>query len=227
MATVNYSWTLPTVGASVNTWGTLLNTIIDDIDAKMVSKTGTQTLTNKTLTAPVVTGGLTVSSGGASITGGASISGNVSVAGSVSATGITFPSTQNASSDANTLDDYEEGTWTTNATAVTNCSSISVSSAVYVKVGRQVTCEITGTFSVTAAGANTFFIFDVPFNAQLSAGGAPGQGTYGNSTNNNGLVIDNSGGTASQYGFWVQGVNNTESGAGKAFQLGFTYIAAA
>ena len=56
MATVNYSWTLPTVGASVNTWGTLLNTIIDDIDAKMVSKTATQTLTNKTLTAPVING---------------------------------------------------------------------------------------------------------------------------------------------------------------------------
>ena len=29
-----------------------------------------------------------------------------------SGTGIAFPATQNASSDANTLDDYEEGTWT-------------------------------------------------------------------------------------------------------------------
>lgn len=54
--TTNYSWTLPTVGGSVNTWGTLLNAILDDIDAKMVSKTATQTLTNKTLTAPVING---------------------------------------------------------------------------------------------------------------------------------------------------------------------------
>ena len=38
--TVNYSWALPTVGASVNTWGTLLNAIIDDIDAKMFARTG-------------------------------------------------------------------------------------------------------------------------------------------------------------------------------------------
>jgi len=60
MATVNYSWTLPTVGASVNTWGTLLNTIIDDIDTKMVGLTATQTLTNKTLTAPVITGGASI-----------------------------------------------------------------------------------------------------------------------------------------------------------------------
>lgn len=78
--TVNYSWTLPTVGASVNTWGTLVNNILTDIDAKMVSKTATQTLTNKTLDAPV-------------ITGGASISGNVSVAGGVSATGAISGST--------------------------------------------------------------------------------------------------------------------------------------
>ncbi len=31
---------------------------------------------------------------------------------STSGAGITFPATQSASSDANTLDDYEEGTWT-------------------------------------------------------------------------------------------------------------------
>jgi len=31
---------------------------------------------------------------------------------SATGTGITFPATQSASSDANTLDDYEEGTWT-------------------------------------------------------------------------------------------------------------------
>jgi len=70
--TVNYSWALPTVGASINTWGTLVNNILTDIDAKMVSKTDAQTLTNKTLAAPV-------------ITGGASISGNVSVSGRVDA----------------------------------------------------------------------------------------------------------------------------------------------
>jgi hypothetical protein len=31
-----------------------------------------------------------------------------------SGAGITFPAAQSASSDANTLDDYEEGTWTPN-----------------------------------------------------------------------------------------------------------------
>lgn len=40
MTTVNYGWTLPTVGASVNAWGTLVNTILTDIDAKMFARTG-------------------------------------------------------------------------------------------------------------------------------------------------------------------------------------------
>ena len=58
-------------------------------------------------------------------------------------TGITFPATQSASSDVNTLDDYEEGTWTPtlliggSSTGMTQSSSV----ASYVKVGNMVTCE--------------------------------------------------------------------------------------
>jgi hypothetical protein len=55
--------------------------------------------------------------------------------------GITFPATQSASTNANTLDDYEEGTWTPTLT----CSSgtITVDTAydvmTYTKIGRLVT----------------------------------------------------------------------------------------
>jgi len=54
---------------------------------------------------------------------------------------IVFPATQNASSDANTLDDYEEGTWTVTATPSTSGSitlSSSVNTGSYTKVGRMV-----------------------------------------------------------------------------------------
>jgi hypothetical protein len=47
--------------------------------------------------------------------GGVQSAGSISVGGAtptISGAGITFPATQSASSDANTLDDYEEGTWT-------------------------------------------------------------------------------------------------------------------
>jgi hypothetical protein len=48
-------------------------------------------------------------------TGNVTMGKNISVGGATpttSGTGITFPATQSASTDANTLDDYEEGTWT-------------------------------------------------------------------------------------------------------------------
>jgi hypothetical protein len=49
---------------------------------------------------------------------GLALSGNIGIGGatpSASGTGITFPATASASTDANTLDDYEEGTWTPTA----------------------------------------------------------------------------------------------------------------
>jgi hypothetical protein len=56
-------------------------------------------------------------------------------------TGITFPATQSASSDANTLDDYEEGTWTP---ALVGTSSVTYDNQVgrYTKVGRLVTIQM-------------------------------------------------------------------------------------
>ena len=56
--------------------------------------------------------------------------------------GITFPATQVASSDANTLDDYEEGTWTpalTFATPGTLALTYNLQSGSYTKIGRLVT----------------------------------------------------------------------------------------
>lgn len=43
MATTNYNWTLPTVGASTDTWGTVLNTAIEDIDSDLFTVAGTIT----------------------------------------------------------------------------------------------------------------------------------------------------------------------------------------
>lgn len=59
---------------------------------------------------------------------------------------IKFPATQNASADANTLDDYEEGSWTPVIGGVTSESGQAYSSQVgrYVKIGKQValTCQV-------------------------------------------------------------------------------------
>jgi hypothetical protein len=86
---------------------------------------------------------------------------------SATGTGIAFPATQSASSDANTLDDYEEGTFTpvvADATTGGNVSS-SVFSGTYTKVGRLVTVQISlsniDTTGLTSG--NTLYCRGLPF----------------------------------------------------------------
>ena len=81
-------------------------------------------------------------------------------------TGISFPATQNASSDANTLDDYEEGTWTPGYG--TWSSAPTTAAATYTKIGRQVTVNIIGQNGTAAAGST---ITGLPFASSGTAGG--------------------------------------------------------
>jgi hypothetical protein len=79
--------------------------------------------------------------------------------------GVTFPSTQVASTNANCLDDYEEGTYT--PTVSTTGGSITLSASYntlsYVKVGQLVT--ITGRVRVSAVSSPTGSLsFTIPFN---------------------------------------------------------------
>jgi hypothetical protein len=78
--------------------------------------------------------------------------------------GINFPATQVASSDANTLDDYEEGTWVpTIAAASGTPTTTTVNSAVYTKIGRIVVVQID--ISIVNKGtASSSLIFSLPFN---------------------------------------------------------------
>jgi hypothetical protein len=71
-------------------------------------------------------------------------------------TGITFPATQSASTDANTLDDYEEGTWTPTDSSGASLS-LSVSNCRYTKIGRMVSIQGTITYPTTASGASAQF----------------------------------------------------------------------
>jgi hypothetical protein len=68
--------------------------------------------------------------------------------------GITFPATQVPSADANTLDDYEEGTWTPidNSGAGLSFSNTS-GNCFYTKVGRTVTVTFRLTYPSTASGS--------------------------------------------------------------------------
>jgi hypothetical protein len=79
-------------------------------------------------------------------TGGLQIVNSVSVGNatpSASGAGITFPATQSASSDANTLDDYEEGTWTPTieGTSTAGTATYANQNGRYTKIGRLVYFE--------------------------------------------------------------------------------------
>lgn len=74
---------------------------------------------------------------------------------------LTFPATQNPSSDPNILDDYEEGTWTP-ADGSGAGLSLAVTFATYTKIGRQVTI-ITNITYPTTADINYASLSGVPF----------------------------------------------------------------
>jgi hypothetical protein len=89
---------------------------------------------------------------------------------SASGVGVAFPSTQVASSDANTLDDYEEGSWTPTITYETpGTLSVTYSSraGTYTKVGNIVTLSfgirLSGFTKGTASGG--LRVGGVPFNS--------------------------------------------------------------
>jgi hypothetical protein len=95
---------------------------------------------------------------------------------SASGAGITFPATQSASTNANTLDDYEEGTWTVNFSDGTTNSS-TTTTGYYTKIGRQVTIVIDDVYDISTAGltAGEYFRCSLPFAPM--AGTMPFYGT--------------------------------------------------
>jgi hypothetical protein len=68
-----------------------------------------------------------------------------------SGTGVAFPATQSASSDANTLDDYEEGTWTPN---VAGNATYSSQLGNYTKIGNLVFAKFDITINVIGTGSS-------------------------------------------------------------------------
>jgi hypothetical protein len=85
--------------------------------------------------------------------------------------GISFPATLVASSDANTLDDYEEGTWTGTLTGGTTNPTIAVTATGrYTKIGRVVTVQIYFNNVNTVGASGLIGITGLPFACNASNG---------------------------------------------------------
>jgi len=120
--------------------------------------------------------------------------------------GITFPATQSASSDANTLDDYEEGTWTPGMAASSSGSITmngSFTSGKYTKVGRLVVCTASMYVGSVSSPTGNLTITGLPFTvlAPSSAGSFWANGLTSSANNTLVLRIDNGGTTVLVQGF--------------------------
>jgi len=119
---------------------------------------------------------MTLNSNGAlALFGGASANG----------VGITFPATQSASSNANTLDDYEEGTWTPNSGGT---ATYTTQNGTYTKIGNKVTVHFVFQVNLILTGsANS--ILGLPFTASASAGSQSGHMSYATGLTSNQIFI--------------------------------------
>ena len=103
---------------------------------------------------------------------------------STSGAGITFPATQSASSDANTLDDYEEGTWTPSLVANSGTLTTVVNgTGNYTKVGNVVTITCKPSITTNGTGSGALRISGLPFAASPAtrlAGASREDGVTGN-----------------------------------------------
>ncbi len=130
----------------------LTNSLSTDGSTAAVSLAG-KTMSGGTFSGPAVTGVLT-------LTGGQ----------------IAFPAVQIPSANVNTLDDYEEGTWTPTITFATSGNLVVVYSTrvgQYTKIGNRVIADfnvITSTFTHTTASGN-LRVAGLPFTSLATTGG--------------------------------------------------------
>jgi hypothetical protein len=166
IATMNVSGIYSNTGVKmIGANGTVSNTAITGniISSQITSVANTQ-----------ITGNIASSQ----ITSNPTLYGNVSVTGVIAVggatpttngSGITFPATQSASTDANTLDDYEEGTWTPTVTSAGGSITAYTATGTYTKIARVV--YLTATINVTNAGtaSSTMSITGNPFTPAVVA----------------------------------------------------------
>jgi len=90
---------------------------------------------------------------------------------SASGAGITFPATQSASTNANTLDDYEEGTWTPTIAFGGNSVGItySLQAALYTKIGRQVNAYTYIVLSNKGSSTGAASVRGLPFSSAVDS----------------------------------------------------------
>lgn len=156
------------------------------------------TSTNRTLTLPDNTGTIITQNSTPAFASTIGVGGATAAA---SGAGITFPATVSASSDANTLDDYEEGTWTPAVTFGGGSTGITYSTQIgnYTKIGRIVYVQFRITLSNKGSSTGSAALGGLPFTSG---------GTY----SQNYIIHDNTAGFSAGFGMYWGLENGATSG---------------
>jgi hypothetical protein len=162
-------------------------------------------------------------------TGAATFSSSVGIGSATpttSGSGITFPAAQSASTNVNTLDDYEEGTWTTTFGTSNNLTGTpSLSNGIYRKVGQLVYLEgrITG-LTVIATNTQTYIQFNAPIKMNVGSSNTVGNiYTYIGSTDITGVITD-VGNDFFLLGVYIPKTLITSTGLLSVLYLSITYV---
>jgi hypothetical protein len=124
----------------------------------------------------------------------------------LTSSGLSMPASQSASGDANTLDDYEEGTWTPHVVGTTTTGGYSgvARGGTYIKTGMNV--HIWGFFyGNSGTGGGNLLLSNLPIPQQTSAHTGHGSAQW-----NGGVSYPSTGATDAQFvtnmsdGFYVR-----------------------
>jgi len=121
----------------------------------------------------------TIASTGLAVTGTLSATGLLDLSGAAAGQ-IQFPATQNASANANTLDDYEEGTFTPTITGGTTSGTgtYNLQVGTYTKIGRQVNVNIWVAWTAHT-GSGFLSIASLPFTSSNTTANGYNTGSFG------------------------------------------------
>lgn len=204
--TTHVSGVLPVANGGTNASSASITAFNNITGYTATGATGT-TSTNLVFSA-VPTFGTTIGVGGATA--------------AASGAGVTFPATVSLSSDANTLDDYEEGSYT----PTWNGGTVTVNGCDYVKIGRVVHMRYDVTLGASASASGS--TLSVPFD--LSATYAAGYVNY--TDYGSALFINMNTGVPASTPIQFRAVANgaalaCSTVAGKRFIFGVTYFTSA
>jgi hypothetical protein len=144
--------------------------------------------------------------------------------------GITFPATQVAATDVNTLDDYEEGTWTgTLKGSITDPTVAVTATGRYTKIGRQVFIDITFSNISNVGASGELSVTGLPFacNGSVNAFGSTSMNGIGTFAGGSPISIVVAGGTTLLFYGNVSGLPNVvvthNPGTARYFNASISY----